>query len=93
MTQETGTMKAAEQLFDDSVVYVTRQGSQVRVDGGRIVVWDVEGDDAELGAFPVEKLDTINVFGNVNFTTPFVRRANEHGVVLNYFSQRGKYRG
>lgn len=93
MTQETGTMKAAEQLFDDSVVYVTRQGSQVRVDGGRIVVWDVEGDDGELGAFPVEKLDTINVFGNVNFTTPFVRRANEHGVVLNYFSQRGKYRG
>lgn len=80
-------------MFDDSVVYVTTQGTQVRVDGGQIVVHDVDGEDGELGAFPVEKLDTINVFGGVNFSTPFVAKANEHGVVLNYFTQNGKYRG
>ncbi len=86
-------MKATEGMFDESVVYVTTQGTQVRTDGGRIVVWDVEGDEGEIGAFPTEKLDTINVFGGVNFSTPFVARANEHGIVLNYFTKYGKYRG
>jgi CRISPR-associated protein Cas1 len=86
-------MKATEGMFDESVVYVTKQGTQVRTDEGRIVVWDVEGDDGELATFPTEKLDTINVFGGVNFSTPFVAEANEHGIVLNYFTQNGKYRG
>lgn len=86
-------MKSVEGMFDESVVYVTRQGAQIRTDGGRIVVWDVEGDDGELATYPTEKLDTINVFGGVNFSTPFVARANEHGIMLNYFTQHGKYRG
>ena len=86
-------MKATEGMFDESVVYVTKQGSQVRTDEGRIVVWDVEGDDGELASYPTEKLETINVFGGVNFSTPFVAEANEHGIVLNYFTQNGKYRG
>ena len=80
-------------MFEESVVYVTTQGSQVRIDGGQVVIYDVDGDDGELGSFPVEKLDTINVFGGVNFSTPFVSTANEHGIVLNYFTQNGKYRG
>ncbi len=86
-------MKATEGMFDESVVYITKQGTQVRTDEGRIVVWDVDGDDGELATYPTEKLDTINVFGGVNFSTPFVARANEHGIVLNYFTQHGKYRG
>lgn len=86
-------MKQSDGMFDDSVIYVTTQGTQVRTDGGRIVVYDVEGDDGELGSFPTEKLDTINVFGGVNFSTPFVAEANEHGIVLNYFTQNGNYRG
>jgi CRISPR-associated protein Cas1 len=80
-------------MFDESVIFVTTQGSQIRTDEGRVVVWDVEGDEGELGTFPTEKLDTINVFGGVNFSTPFVAEANEHGIVLNYFTQHGKYRG
>ncbi len=86
-------MKATEGMFDESVVYVTKQGTQVRTDGGRIVVWDVDGDEGELATFPTEKLETINVFGGVNFSTPFVAEANEHGIVLNYFTQHGSYRG
>ena len=89
-------MKAAEGMFDESVVYVTKQGTQVRTDEGRIVVWNVDADDdeeQELATYPKEKLDTINVFGGVNFSTPFVAEANEHGIVLNYFTQNGKYRG
>ena len=86
-------MKASEGLFDESVVYVSTQGAQVGTDGGRIVVYDVDGDNGELGSFPVEKVDTINVFGGVNFTTPFTRTASEHEIVLNYFSENGQYRG
>ncbi len=86
-------MKATEGMFDESVVYVTKQGTQVRTDGGRIVVWDVDSDEGELATFPTEKLETINVFGGVNFSTPFVAEANEHGIVLNYFTQHGSYRG
>lgn len=87
------SMKASEQIFDDSIIYLTTQGAQVRTDGGRIVVWDVDGDEGELASFPVEQLDTINVFGNINFTTPFITEANEHGIVLNYFGQHGSYKG
>jgi CRISPR-associated protein Cas1 len=86
-------MKASEGLFDESVVYVSTQGAQVGTDGGRIVVYDVDGDEGELGSFPVEKVDTINVFGGVNFTTPFTRTASEREIVLNYFSENGQYRG
>jgi CRISPR-associated protein Cas1 len=86
-------VKATEGLFDESVVYVSTQGTQVGTDGGRIEVRDVEGDDGVLGTFPVEKVDTINVFGGVNFTTPFTRTASEREIVLNYFSENGQYRG
>ncbi|RQG93007.1 CRISPR-associated endonuclease Cas1 [Natrarchaeobius halalkaliphilus] len=86
-------MKASEGMYDEAVLFVTRQGSQVQVDGGRIVVWDVDGDEGRLASRPIEKVDTINVFGGVNFSTPFVAKANEHGIVLNYFTQHGKYRG
>jgi len=41
----------------------------------------------------MSQIDTINIFGNINFTTPFVASANEHGIVLNYFTQNGRYRG
>lgn len=90
-------MKSAEGMFDESVVYVTTQGAQIRSSEGRIVVFDVtledDDEDPELASYPVEKVDTINVFGGVTFTTPFVRTANESGITLNYFSTNGKYRG
>jgi CRISPR-associated protein Cas1 len=91
--EEVSYVKASEGLVDDSVVYVTTQGSQVGTDGGRIVVRDVDGDDDVIGTFPVEQVDTINVFGGVNFTTPFTRTASEREIVLNYFSENGQYRG
>jgi CRISPR-associated protein Cas1 len=109
-------MKATEAVFDDSVIYVTKQGTQVGVQGGRIEIRDVSDDppdqgtettnaeDAEdsetpndgppvLATFPREQVDTVNVFGGVNFTTPFLAGANQNSIVLNYFSQNGSYRG
>jgi len=84
-------MKASEGLLDDDVIYVTKQGSIVGVDGGRISVY--QKDEGELGSYPIGKISTINIFGNINFTTPFVSQANEHGITLNYFNFYGKYRG
>ncbi|MCD4782842.1 MAG: CRISPR-associated endonuclease Cas1, partial [Candidatus Eremiobacteraeota bacterium] len=84
-------MKESEGIFDESVIYVTTQGSQVGIDGGRIII--VKKGEGELASFPMGQVDTINIFGNINFTTPFVASANEHGIVLNYFTQFGKYRG
>ena len=86
-------MKSPEGMLDEEVVYVTTQGAQVRVDEGRVLVWDVDGDDGELGSFPLEQVTTVNVFGGVNFSTPFVRAANDRGIALNYFSEHGQYRG
>jgi CRISPR-associated protein Cas1 len=87
----TPQIKASEGIFDDSVVYVTRQGSVVGVDGGRITI--AVKDEGIIASFPMGQVDTINIFGNIQFTTQFVARANEHGIVLNYFTQFGKYRG
>jgi len=88
-------MKSAEGMFEESVVYVTRQGTQVRTSEGRVELVDLDPDDEdpELATYPAEKVDTINIFGGVNFTTPFVQTANEQGITLNYFSIQGKYRG
>lgn len=84
-------MKESEGIFDDSVIFVTTQGSVIGIDGGRIRV--TKKGEGELASFPIGKVDTINVFGGVNFTTPFVASANEHGIVLNYFTENGAYRG
>ncbi len=84
-------MKETEGIFDDSVIFVTTQGSVIGIDGGRITV--AKKGEGELASFPIGKVDTINVFGGVNFTTPFVASANEHGIVLNYFTENGAYRG
>ena len=73
------TGNESEDIFDDSVVYVTKQDSQVGADGGRISIY-MEGE-GELASFPMGQVDTINIFGNINFITPFVARANEHGCV------------
>jgi len=83
-------------MFDESVVFVTKQGAQIKTSEGRVVVFDVTAEDdgdPELATYPVEKLDTINVFGGVNFTTPFIKTANDAGITLNYFGINGQYRG
>jgi CRISPR-associated protein Cas1 len=90
-SKTTPLIKASEGIFDDSIVYVTKQGSVVGVDGERITV--AIKDEGILASFPMGQVDTINIFGNIQFTTQFVARANEHGIVLNYFTQFGKYRG
>ena len=93
-------MKSTEGMLDEEVLYVTTQGAQVGVGEGRIVVRNLGDDDDDEGEedddereFPIEQVTTVNVFGGVNFSTPFVKKANDHGIALNYFTIHGKYQG
>lgn len=89
-------MKSPEGMLEESVIYVTQQGTQVRTEEERVIVKEIspdEGQNSALASYPSEQVDTINVFGGVNFTTPFIRTANERGITLNYFSKNGRYRG
>ena len=47
-----------------------------------------------LAAFPVEKVETINVFGQgVDVTTATIATAAKHETVINFFTVNGRYRG
>ena len=85
-------VKAAEGLFDDEVIYVSAQGSRIGIDGGRIVVTPADRQEAAT-SFPVEKVRTVNVFGNVSVSTPFLASCGKAGMSVNYFTWYGKYVG
>lgn len=84
------SLKASEGIMEDNIIYVTKQGSKIRVSKGRIKV--TKGSDT-IADYPSQKIDTVNLFGGVNFTTPFISLASEEGISLNYFSKYGKYKG
>ncbi|WP_214083802.1 type I-D CRISPR-associated endonuclease Cas1d [Methanoculleus sp.] len=85
-------VKVSEGLFDDDVVYVAAQGSHIGIDGGRLVVKLGESGEV-LSSFPLEKVNTVNVFGNVSISTPFLSKCNKQGMVVNYFTWYGKFVG
>lgn len=85
-------VKAAEGLFDDEVIYVSTQGNRIGLDGGRIVVTTTDKQET-VSSFPVEKVRTVNVFGNISVSTPFLASCGKTGVSVNYFSSYGKYLG
>jgi CRISPR-associated protein Cas1 len=85
-------VKVAEGLFDDEVIYVSAQGSRIGIDGGRIVVTTADKQEA-MSSFPVEKVRTVNVFGNVSVSTPFLASCGKAGMSVNYFTWYGKYVG
>lgn len=80
-------VKVAEGLFDDEVIYVSAQGSRIGIDGGRIVVTTADKQEA-MSSFPVEKVRTVNVFGNVSVSTPFLASCGKAGMSVNYFHRR-----
>jgi CRISPR-associated protein Cas1 len=85
-------VRAAEGLFDDEVIYVSAQGSRIGVNGGRIVVTPA-GEQDSVSSFPMGKVRTVNVFGNISVSTPFLARCGKAGITVNYFSRYGKYVG
>ena len=60
-------------------LYVTEQGSHIRKTGDRIIV---EKDTETLLDLPCSKIDSVLIFGNVQFTTQMVHELFEHGIEM-----------
>jgi len=83
-------VKASEGLMDQSVIYVKKQGTQIGLEEGRV---EVREKGKVLQSFPEEQVDTINIFGGVNLTTPFFKECNNKEIMVNYFTIHGNYEG
>lgn len=71
-------------------LYLTEQGSILRKTGDRLIV---EKDDAVLLDVECHKIDSVLIFGNVQFTTQAVWEMFEHGIEMAILSRTGKLIG
>ncbi|QZA89527.1 CRISPR-associated endonuclease Cas1 [Salinarchaeum sp. IM2453] len=87
--------------LDDVLLYLTTQGTQLGTREGQYVVRDrrdmADNDSrqsAQLASFPVEQIETINIFGRgIDVTSPARNKANSTGTVINYFTTNGEFQG
>ena len=71
-------------------LYITEQNAVLRKTGDRLVV---EKDGEVLLDVPCLKLDTVLLFGNVQFTTQAAVELLDHGIEMALLSTRGRLRG
>lgn len=71
-------------------LYVTEQNAWIRKRGDRLLV---EKDDTTLLEIPYFKVDTVLLYGNVQFTTQAVSLLLDHGVELALLTTSGRLRG
>ena len=71
-------------------LYVTEQGAVIRKTSDRLVV---EKDGEVLSEIPCLKVDTVFLYGNVQFTTQALVEMLDHGIELALFSISGRLRG
>lgn len=71
-------------------LYLTEQGSILRKTGDRLIV---EKDDAVLLDVECHKIDSVLIFGNVQFTTQAVWEMFDHGIEMAILSRTGKLIG
>lgn len=71
-------------------LYLTEQGSILRKTGDRLIV---EKDDVVLLDVECHKIDSVLIFGNVQFTTQAVWEMFDHGIEMAILSRTGKLIG
>ncbi len=71
-------------------LYLTEQGATLRKTGDRLLV---EKDNDLILDVQCHKIDTILIFGNVQFTTQAVHELFEHGIELALLTKKGKLVG
>jgi CRISP-associated protein Cas1 len=71
-------------------LYVTEQGAWIRKTGDRLVV--EKGGEVLLDV-PCLKIDTVLLYGNVQFTTQALVEMLDHGIEMALLSQSGRLRG
>lgn len=97
-------MKKSDPVLDHEIVYVTTQGTQVGIENGRLVIRVVSENAVEttavdtigdsVASFPLDPVETVNVFGKGVDVTSGVRCvAGDEGIAINYFGANGQYRG
>lgn len=68
-------------------LYLTEQGVVLRKTGKRLVVTRQEEVLLEV---PCHQIDSVMLFGGIDFTTPAARQLCEHGISLALLTRRGK---
>lgn len=87
-TLTASTLAASEMLSHptETVVYVDRQGSLVRVRGDRLIV--VDGDESLL-RLNLRRVRQVVCFGRVGLTTTFLHRAAQRGIEVVLLTEQG----
>ncbi|HQE92099.1 MAG TPA: CRISPR-associated endonuclease Cas1 [Anaerolineae bacterium] len=73
-----------------AAVYVTEQGARLGIDHQRL---EVRKDDAVVAEFPLGHVERVIILGNVNVTTPTLKRLMQAGIDLVFLSMDGQYYG
>lgn len=72
-----------------NTLYVTSEGSYLRIDNDTIVV-EVERE-VRL-RLPLHHVDTVVCFGNTGVTTPFIHRLADAGIALVFLDRNGRFK-
>ncbi|GAB4441444.1 MAG: CRISPR-associated endonuclease Cas1 [Cyanobacteria bacterium J069] len=73
-----------------SLLYLTQQGTKLQKEQGRLVLSLPDSAEIDL---PVEEVEQVMVFGNVQLTTPALSTCLNHQIPVVFLSQTGVYRG
>jgi len=71
-------------------VYIVEQGSSLRIEGRRL--W-VEREGMEAIKVPLAHCESLVLFGNVNLTTPAIKRLLQDGIDVVFLTVHGDYQG
>ena len=71
------------------ILHLTVQGSQARLENGRIVV---ESEGNLLARVPIHQIGTVVVWGNVGLTTPLLAALPDRGVEVVFLTRYGRFR-
>lgn len=73
-----------------SYLYVSEQGAVIGVSGNR---YQVKYKDGMLKSIPIETMEDIAVFGNVQLTTQCMQECLKRGINVSFYSMNGSYFG
>ncbi len=73
-----------------SYLYFIDQGGKISVRKNTIVLENRDGDSKSV---PIEVIEGIFVFGNVNITTPLIQEVLRRDIPVTFLSTTGKYFG
>ena len=73
-----------------SLLFLEESGTTVRIDSNRVIVSYKDGLSRSL---PIESVDGITIFGNINLTTPCIQTFLRSGIPVSFCSKGGKYFG